>query len=908
MPVSSSNARVRRAKFVPPQPSPWAVPRDRLLRRLDDARYFPVTLVSAAAGSGKTTLMAEWVRGLDLPWGWVTIDDADDTLDAVLTNVIVAMQAAAPGVGESVLSHLRLDPEPNLDALVAELDDDLLALEGDVVVVIDDAHLIADPASIDFLQRVLQHPPARLHLVLGARRDPPLPVAQLRARGQLVELRAADLAFSEGETRALLRNAGVSSELAVPLEQRNDGWAVGIHLGALALRRQGGGHTVARGVDEIVAAGVHDLIVSDILGMQSEPLQQLLLVSSLVQRFTPDLCMVLLDEPMMPVRSLLQVLAAEGLLIFSLGGDPEWFRYHQIFREVLLRELGQRTAPDDLARLHARASSWFEQYGLISEALDHALAAGSSADPVALVERHAQLAIADDRWPELAQWLDRLPDETVRSRPELVIAQAWVFQSRGAYAQLASAIDRATVLIDAEEDQRETGWSAALKDDLAVMGLFLQSVEVDPDAWVERGERSLATGRNRFASSFGVYGLGFGLLYRGRGEAALMRERMNAIVEDNRGLDDSFARQRELWAREMIAFGMLLEGELADAESRFDQIVGLASAFGMGRFVAQTRYLQGTICYERNQLDQAIDLFERVVHERSTGIINLVHGSIGLVRSLEAAGRSPEADVALRRLQDRMQQARQPSFGKELTAALEADLALGRGDLDTCRRWLHASGRPADGANAVSHESPMLTRARIHLALGQLDLADAELRALEQRLTQPPRDVTLLVRIAAARALHIELTGNRPGAMLLLEQVAELYLPLGYMRSLLDAGAGFPVFGELLAHLTQGVSPFIRQELDGFSAFSGARPASAPTVWPNRDVSHLTSPADQLTEREQEVMSHLLQRRAYKEIAEALDISPLTVKSHAIRVYAKLGVGNRRQMILLLERAGQTSA
>ena len=879
---------------MPPQPSPWLIARSRLVSRLDDARHFPVTLVSAAAGSGKTTLLAAWARALDLPWGWLTVDQADTTFDLFLTNLIAAMQVAAPGVGESALAQLRLDEEPHLGAIIAELDDDLLALDGELVVVLDDIHALDDPRSIEFLTLFLQHPPPGLHLVVGARRDPPLPLARLRSRGQLLEIRAADLVFTTDETRSLLQNAGVPGELAEPLEQRNQGWAVGIHLGALALRGQSAGDWGAGGMDEGVRVEVHDLIVDDILALQTEPLQQLLLVSSLVEQFTGDLCAALLDHPnqLPEMRALLQELAAEGLLLFSQGGDPEWFRYHQVFREVLRRELALRVRGEELAALQARASAWFDQAGMVSEAVSHALAAGNERAAIAIVERHAQLAIAEDRWPELANWLEQFSPAVARSRPELMLAHAWVSQSRGHYSDLISATDRARVLIEQEAGAHPPAWRAALLADIDVLLHMMRRVDLDPDGFVATGEAAVTHASHRFASSFGLYHLGFGLIYRNDYPGVL--ERMTRVIEAERGTDDPFARQRELWARLFVGFIHFNNGELAPALAAEAETLGLATAYGSPRFAAMTRYLQGWAAYERNQLDEAVELFDRVVHERTTGIIVRVNSTLGLARSLDALGRADAAEHLFQRLAGRYEEADQRLYGKFAVHAYAAERLLARGDLEPVARWLRGESDWRALVDVGSNQYPFVTRVRGLIALGWLDEAAAALSELE-RAAEGPRALHYQIRVQALRALHSFVTGDQPRARQELRSAAQMAPPAGYVRGIFDLGYGSEAFRALLDSMPAGELPLSRAEIDRY--YGAPEAPAAPAAIPERHM-----PYEQLTEREQDVAGGLMRRLSYKEIALELGISPLTVKSHSTHIYSKLGVTSRRQMIRLLEQ------
>lgn len=902
MSLQLSRIQPRRAKFVPPKPSPWGVSRPRLLERLDDARFFPLTIVSAPAGSGKTTVLSEWVRTLDLPWGWLTIDESDLPFDLLVTNVILALQMANPEIGRDALSFVRLVDDPDPDTVIAELDEDLLGLSGDLILVLDDAHLIRDPRSIDFFQKLLQHPLPGLHLVLSVRRDPDLPLARLRSRGQVVEIPAAELALTQAEAAWLLHNAGIPDDQQQPLIQGSEGWAAGIHLAALAYRYQRNEAGGSRGVGGIVQGDVQEVIIDDILALQSESLQRLLLASSVVDRFTAGLCEALLGPAYagLDVRAMLHELVADGLLLFSLGGNPEWFRYHQIFREALQQELRRRSTASELCRVHLAASAWYEQAGFVAEAVDHALLAGEQEKAAAIVERNAQRALAEEKWTELAHWLSQLPARLVRENAELTIALAWIHQARGHHADMAAAIDRAEVLIDLERAEHGDDWALARTAELEILRQVTGRLDLEAERVVTSAQAILALGGDRYASGFSIWHLSYGLFYLGEYEQVLLQ--MEALIEANRGSTDAFARQRDVWARLHLGLYSYIGGDLPRSAELADEIEGLAASFGLSRFISQVWLWKGRMAYERNQLEEAASYFERIIAERSSGIAVLINAHLGLVRVLDALGRWPDGDSVLQEVNKRYERGTGLVYGRALVKAFEAERALYRGDLERSLDWRRSVVDWPMDSEIVAAEYPFLTRIRLHIMLGELEAAERDLRLAEAYAQSPPYRVFYAVRVKAVRALLEYVRGDRQQAMSAMREAVALAAPGGQIRCLLEVGMGCPPFRELLDLMPPGELPFSPREIRRAYDWMNVPEQPVAPVSPPAPASSEPAELNLLTERERDVLEGLMRRLSYKEIALELNISPLTVKSHSTRIYSKLGVASRRQMIRMIER------
>jgi len=378
------------------------VPRPRLIERLDRGSEARLTLVSAPAGFGKTTVLAEWLAAApagERAVGWLSLDQGDSHPGSFWTYLIAALRRAAPGVGAGALALLRSPRPPPIETALATLLNELSVLSEDVVLVLDDYHLVDASEVHDGVAYLLDHLPPRVHLVIATRADPPLPLARLRARGELVEVRAADLRFTPDEAAAFLRDSmGVTSlaprDVAL-LEERTEGWAVGLQLAALSLRGRGDGAAFIAG---FAGSNRHvvDYLAEEVLRVQPQPVRRFLLRTAVPERICGSLADALTDTPRAeaadgggdearqePGQEMLEELERSGVFLVPLDDERRWYRYHHLFADVLQAYLLDERA-DEVADLHRRASRWYDRNGAPSAAVRHALSAGD-------VERAADL-------------------------------------------------------------------------------------------------------------------------------------------------------------------------------------------------------------------------------------------------------------------------------------------------------------------------------------------------------------------------------------------------------------------------------------------------------------------------------------------------------------------------------------
>ena len=468
-----------RTRLLRPRLAADALARPRLLARLMEGLERPLTLVSAPAGYGKTTLLRQWVDAWPHRSAWLALDADDGNSASFLIAVVGALQTAWPDAARGALDLLRLPAVPPPDYLGAALADALLDLPGPTLLALDDYHTIADPAAHALVTALLEHPPPGFHLAIAGRVEPPLPLARLRARDQVTELRARDLAFTPDEARAFLERASAAplAPAAAELGRRTEGWAVGLRLAALALREAG--EAGEAGAARVAAAfagrrqrHAMDFLLDEVLTQQPAATQEFLLHTSVVERVCGPLCEALLEPAPLAgagaatLRRLVEAdLFATALEDGGAGGgaEPEWVRYHPLFRELLLERLAEREGAATVAALRRRAAGWLADRGLVDEAIEALLAAGEPDEAARLVEGRVAATLDREDWPTLWRWLRRLPEALTERRPGLLLAHSIVDHQRGRLASMVERHRAAVALLDAADPALPPAKAAELR-------------------------------------------------------------------------------------------------------------------------------------------------------------------------------------------------------------------------------------------------------------------------------------------------------------------------------------------------------------------------------------------------------------------------------------------------------------
>jgi LuxR family maltose regulon positive regulatory protein len=899
-----------RTKLHRPRVTENLVARPRLLEYLTDRRQRPLTVVAAPAGYGKTTLVSNWLEESDWPCAWLSLDENDDDMVMFLSYVIAAIQTIFPKAGQKTQALLEAPTLPPQSMLARSLINELDDIDTPFVLVLDDYHVIHQTAIHELVTELLRHPPPSLHLVITTRRAPPLSLRNLRARSQMSEIRIDDLSFTSLETAALLQTMlgrPVSDTTAASLTEKTEGWITGLRLAILSLRHRDDLDTLLSRLPDHPHY-VTEYLVGEVLSNLPPSIRQYVLLTAILDRFCAPLCETIFGlehgagEADVGGQYFIEWVVKSNLFTVSLDGQGKWYRYHHLFQQLLQHQLELKLDKEEIAALHQRASRWYSENGFIDEALRHALAAGDITAAAELVEEHRPLLLNEDKWYVLERWLAWLPDSTIQQRPKLLIARAWVMF----YHFELRAIP--PILEDAEKCLAQLGDDASTQ---ALQG------EIDffwGHHWFWQGQntRSFELFNRALAwipnSSFGVRGHGF-LFW---GLASQMSDRkQEAVRAFNEWL---YSEQRSHPLRRIrplgsLAFIHLLSGELAEAVQVTQQMQGIAENYANTYIRAWAFYVMGQICFYRNDLENAVHNFGRVVELRYNLHTRAAIDSLaGLTLAYHALGQPDRSRATMALLLEFAQQKNDPAY-PAIARSCQARLALLQGDVASAVRWLQTADLTTD-ADVMFYwlEISGITHCRVLIAQGSkagLQQAEELLQAYRQQ-NENQRNTRQLIDILPLQALVYHKQELFDEALATLEQAVILAQPGGFIRPFVEPG---PELADLLNRLhSQGVAQdYIAQILAAFPIdlrLGEEKIVNRKPVLSEAEVSETQNLIEPLTNRELDVLSLLAQGLSNKEIAVQLVITPGTVAQHTHNIYQKLMVRNRRQAVIKATELG----
>jgi LuxR family transcriptional regulator, maltose regulon positive regulatory protein len=899
-------------KLHVPRPGPGFVPRPRLVEALDDGLARRLILACAPAGFGKTVLLADWARRGNRSVAWLSLDAGDNDPARFWRHAVAALDRMRPGMAERAGPLLGPPAPPSFEGLVTALINELAARPGDgeLLLVLDDYHLIDTRQVHESLVFLLEHLPPGVHLVLASRSDPPLPLARLRAGGQLAELRAGDLRFTAEEAAALLREA-VDGDLpgaaVAALAARTEGWAAGLQLAALSLRGQ-------PDVTAFVAAfsGSHryvlDYLAGEVLEGQTDQVREFLLETSVLERLSGRLCDAVTGRT--DSQAMLEQVERANLFLLPLDEVRGWWRYHHLFADLLRARL-QQQQPGRVAALHHNAAAWCEEHGLADDAVRHALAAGDTPWAARLIERHFDETFWPGERATVQRWLSALPAELAGSRPRLCLVRA-ILALAGSDAEGAGPpLDAAERLsADATDEPFEPSAGKAA------------SLLVNVPAAIALGRASRAHLRGD-----------------ADGTAALASQTLAKTGEGESMLDST--------ARWLLAMAQWLRGQVAEAERAF-------AASITGWRAASERYSAAYGCHHlgrvqraRGCLDAAVGTYQQALEiTTAPGRPAMPAAGIALIGTGEVAYQRNELEAALRQVTEGIERCRQLTYtqplatglaalawirqangdpggareaiadaervapGPDVTSLLNpvpaerARLLLAQGEVAAAARWVEERGLAPDDEPGYPREPEYLVLARVLLAQDRPGPALALLGRLHAAATAQGRTASV-IEIQALRALALAADDEEAAAVDALAQALMLGSPQGYVRVFADEGApmaasvAYLVAAQRADQAARDIPLGYLAQL--FRAF-GQEPAAPGT----RRASAAAVPglAEQLTARELEILALLAAGTPNPRIAEQLVVTLDTVKKHVSHVLGKLGAANRTEAVTRARQLG----
>jgi LuxR family maltose regulon positive regulatory protein len=912
--------------YIPP-PRAKIVLRPRLIEGLNEGLSLgrKLTLISAAAGFGKTTLVSEWIASCGQPVAWLSLDEGDNDPTRFLTYIIAALQTIMANIGEGVLDVLQSPQPPPIESILTALINEIAAIPDNpstlplvagqrFILVLDDYHVIDSKPVDDALTFLIEHLPPQMHLVIATREDPPLSLARLRVRNQLTELRAADLRFTSSEAAEFLNQMmglNLSAENIAALDQRTEGWIAGLQLAALSMQ----GRSDAANFIKSFTGSHHfilDYLVEEVLQRQPEHVRNFLLQTAILDRLSSLLCDAVTGQE--DGRGMLEALERGNLFVIPLDDQRQWYRYHHLFAEVLQAHL-REAQPNRVSMLHLRASEWYERNGLRPDAIRHALAAKNFELAAGLIEL-AGPGTEDGsiQWVTWLGWVKTLPEELIRVRPVLNVWYAYALLGRGemeaAEARLKDA-EQWLVSADTMKVQMETppvemvvvdkeqfkSLSATIAVGRANIAQTLGNI---PDT-VKYASRVLElTEADPFRHSQAYMLLGLTYWASGDLEAAervfaeyTMKLRTAGNIPD--AIDTSV----------VLADIRLALGHLHEAIHTLEQLLQFVmdqgepiplDAADLHRELSELHLEQGNLEAAAQHLQRSKELGEKAQLP-----VSRYRLCIDQARLKTAQGDLEGALALLDEAQRLYIRSPLPDFCP--ISALKARIWVAQGKLTKALEWAREQGLSVDDAPSYLHEFEHVTLARVLIARYKSDRETGSIHeaiGLLERLLHAAEEgkrMGSVIEILALLALAHAAQGDIPPALVPLERALTLAEPEGYVRIFLDEGKPMvELLGRMNASRESGtlrVKEYVHKLLAAFGT---------EEIHPSSFI--LQPLIEPLSENELEVLRLLRTELSGPEIARERMVSLSTIRTHTQHIYAKLGVNNRRAAVRRAEELG----
>ena len=874
--------------YIPP-PRSKIVFRPRLIERLNEglSASRKLTIISAAAGFGKTTLVSEWVAGCERPAAWLSLDEGDNDPARFLAYLVAAVQTVAPEIGEGVLAilHAAQPQPPPIELLLTTLLNEITTIRDHFILVLDDYHVLDAKAVDDALTFLVAHLPPQLHLVIATREDPPLPLAGLRVRGQLMELRAADLRFSATEAAEFLNQVmglKLSAEDIAALETRTEGWIAGLQLAALSMQR----HKDTANFIKSFTGSHHfilDYLVEEVLEQQAKSVQTFLLRTSILERMCGPLCEAVVLAPPGSGQETLEYLEHANIFIVPLDDERHWYRYHHLFADLLRQRLQQS---EGTAEYHKRAAAWYEDNGLDIEAFQQAVAANDIERAERLMEGKGIPLHSRGAVNAILAWLASLPESVLDARPLLRVRSATMALTAGQTSDVAEKIEAAEKALQKAELDPQT---RDLIGQIACARATLALYNYQPDVMMIQARRALEylppeNLRFRFTANWALSGA-----YQLQGDRGAARRALTEALAISQASASVSMFSRIL---AIIQLGLLqeLENQLYLAAESFRRALPLLGEHPQPN-TALVYLGLARICYEWNDLEaaerhgqQSLYLarqFDRVLDR-------FIVSEVFLARLKLARG---DVEGAALQLANTEQSARRQNFLPRLAeiAAAQVPVLLQQGDLAAAAHL------------AQTHDLPM-SQARVYLAQGNTSKAVAVLEPLRRQVEAKDwKDEQLKVMVLQAVTHHVQ--GQKDVAVQLLGEALALAEPGGFLRIFVDEGEpmrllilDFRLWLEKQA--PDGPKPIAYVD-KVLAAFAQIVPLPQSEVG-----SQQSTMVEPLSPRELEILKLIAQGLSNREIGARLFLALDTIKGHNRRIFGKLQVQRRTEAVARARELG----
>jgi LuxR family maltose regulon positive regulatory protein len=864
-------------KLYIPQSRPEIVPRPRLIKRMNEGLQRKLTLISAPAGFGKTTLLSQWVGNIEHPVAWVSLDRGDNEQGRFLVYLIAALQTIDSELGKTAQAMLRSPQTPAIEPALTALINEITGFPHSFVLILDDYHLVEDQAIQEIIKFLITHMPPEMHLIISSRSDPFLPLSKLRAGSEMIEVRSSDLRFSTQEATIFL-NRVMGLELTEAdihsLETRTEGWIAGLQLAAISLQGKEDTGDLIRAF-----SGSHriilDYLVDEVLEQQPDTVQDFLLKTAVLDRLTGDLCNSLTG--LGDSQQILEYLDQANLFIIPLDNERCWYRYHHLFSDLLRVRLHQAIPRDgigDVAELHILASQWYEENGLEIEAFQHAAAADDIERAEYLVSGKGTPLQYRGAAALVLSWLESLPSEELYARPILWVTYASALNLTGKSPEAEKKLLAAEEALEGNRLDGNTndiiGHIAAIRAMIAVGNHQLEDILVQSRLALEH-----LSPDNLSLRTITTWTLGYAYQLQGDRTAA----------------------------------SQAYEEVLASSQSSEDIISTLAATTGLGNIQeSENQLFQAVESYRRG-----LELFGNPPQPITCGVYLGLAGIYYEWNDLKAAQQYGQQSLELAQ---QVQNLDTPALSWLLLARLklaEGDLSSATALVTKAEQFISKNKfehrvqevsavrvltliRQGDLVNAAilaGRNKLPLSQARVHLAQEDPSAALELLKPVRQQADEMGIEAERL-KVVVLQALALQSLGQMSHALQIMGEALDLAEPGGLIRTFVDEGIAMErLLNEALNH---NISPdYIHQLLNAFPSRGAGKNEPLGTSRPGTEM------IEPLTRREVEVLRLLKTEMSGPEIAQELVIALSTYQSHTKNIYAKLDVNNRRAAVFKAE-------
>jgi LuxR family maltose regulon positive regulatory protein len=897
-----------RTKLFIPRPRKNLVVRPRLVNCLNAGLDKKLTLIAAPAGFGKTTLLSEWIPQSPRCVTWLSLDESDNDLSRFWTYFIASLQSLSPQLGDHALALLQSSTGPEITSILTVLINEITAFEEMFVIVLDDYHVIQENLIHETLNFLIDHLPDSLHLAITSRVDPPLQVSRLRVRDQLTEIRANELRFTTGEAAAFLSQVmglNLSAEEAALLETRTEGWIAGLQIAALSMQ---GRNDKTGFIQAFSGSHRHILgyLADEVINQQSEGTLKFVLQTSILDRLCGPLCEAVTGDP--GGQETLQGLERANLFIIPLDNEGVWYRYHHLFGEVLRNRLTASSIKGETntAALHRRASGWFEEAGLIDDAIHHALAASDLERAAVLVERYSVIMMQQSNVFLFRSWLQQLPEELVQTRPRLILAYGWSLVLTGhvkSLEQWLEAPNARKALTSPDPPMEVLG-------ELTLLRATLARFQRQADRSLELAQASLSqlAQDERGLLAGAMYTIGVAHLQKGDINSASQAFVEAATLGEAKG-----GPYMALSALDTLSDIQIRQGYLTQALQSCRQALAMAARWKWETMPAIGMiYIHlGRVLYEQNDLEGAARALVNGV-DRLRGSIEqflLAQGYVMLAQVSLARGHADEAFATIRQGEEWFSQMQVADTGAGTLLNLgKVRMAIRVNDLDTAIRWAEDCQWLPEHTSLGQVQA--VTRVRLLLAQSRRGKQDRFLlesaatidRLMEHATTGQWRGE--LIELLILRALLYRTQNNSTEMFKSLDQAIALAEPEGYIRVFADEGEPMRL---LLLDYQSNIKRHVRdnEEVSWLRrlAYADKLLAALSPSAPGEEAAN-ENLAEPLSQRELDILRLIAAGRSNQEIADTLVIAVSTVKSHINNLYGKLGTNRRTEAIAIARELG----